>query len=270
MTIDDMRQLQADAYSRPAAALVPYLLAAAQPANDGEKRALELVRGWDLLFTPESAGATIYFAWHSRLIPAIVGDELGDELMTVYQGAGFNATPMYTEMLKTPGSPWFDDVRTKDQVETRDDIIHRAFREAVADLAGRLGNNPAVWRWGRLHTAVFAHQPFGNSGIPLLMKLFNGKPVSLPGEAFTVDAMTPDRQNPFQVTFGVSQRMIVDLGDLARSLAVNSTGQNAQLFHRYRKDQTELWSRNEYRPMLFSRETVEKGGKERLRLAPKP
>ncbi len=269
VTVDDMRRFQADTYSLPAAALRPYLLAAVQPASPLERRVLELVRGWNLRFDRDSAAANVYFTWHSKLIPAIVGDELGDDLMKAYRGSGFNATPMYVEMMKTPEHPWFDDQGTKDKVETRDDIIVRAFREAVSDLSRRLGDNPDVWRWGRLHRAVFAHQPLGDSSIPPLIKVFNGKPVPLAGEAFSVDSMTPNRMNPYRVRFGVSQRLIVDLGDLSRSLAVNSTGQNALVFHRHRDDQTALWGRNEYRPMLFSREAVERGGKERLRLTPK-
>jgi penicillin amidase len=267
VTLDDMRRFQAETYSPPAAALRPYLLAAAQPANDRERKALDLVRKWDLRFNPESTGATIWFAWHSKLIPAIVGDELGDDLMKAYRPTGFNQTPMYVEMMKKPDTPWFDDRRTASKVETRDDIVRRAFSEAVADLGKRLGDNPAYWRWGSLHRAVFAHQPLGN--VPPLKKMFNGKPVALPGEAFSVDSMTPNRMNPFRVTFGVSQRLIVDLSDLARSLSVNSTGQNAQVFHRHREDQTELWSRNEYHPMLFTRDAVEKAGKEKLTLTPK-
>jgi penicillin G amidase len=266
VTLDDMRRLQAEVYSPPAAALRPYLLAAVQPAGDVERRALELIRSWDLRFTPESAAATIYFAWHAKLIPAIAGDEIGDDLAKDYRG--YNDTPMYIEMMKNPANPWFDDRRTKDKVETRDDIVRRSFHEAIEDLRKRLDDDPATWRWGRLHRAVFAHQPFGNSGIGPLMKLFNGKPVPLSGEAFTVEAQTPNRRNPYRVRFGVSQRMIVDLADLARSLSVNSTGQNAQLFHRHREDQTDLWSRHEYHPMLFAREAVAKAGKERLVLKP--
>jgi penicillin amidase len=269
VTLDDMRSLQADVWSPSAAALRPYLLAAAQPQTDPERKALELVRSWDLRFTPESAGATIFQAWHAKLLPDIVADEMGDDLMKAYRGFATNQTPMFTALMKTPDHPWFDDRRTKDKVETRDDIIRRAFREAVADLGQRLGDDPADWRWGKLHRAVFAHQPFGNSGIAPLIKLFNGKPVALPGAAFTVDSMTPNNMNPFRVTFGVSQRLIVDLADLGRSLAVNSTGQNAQLFHRHREDQTDLWSRGEYHPMLYGREAVEKAAKERLTLMPK-
>lgn len=265
VTLDDMRQLQADTYSPAAAELRPYLLAAVQPANERERRALDLLRRWDLRFTRDSAAATIYYAWHAKLIPDIVSDELGDDLMKLYRGSAFNQTPMYIEMMKTPAHPWFDDRRTRDRVENRDDVIRRAFHEALEDLTKRLGDDPVAWRWGRLHTTVFAHQPLGNSP---LKGLFNGKPIPLPGEAFTVDSLTPNRMNPFRVGFGVSQRLIVDLGDLARSLAVNSTGENMQLFHRHRDDQTELWSRNEYHPMLYGREAVKKAAREKLTLTP--
>jgi len=270
VSLDDMKRLQAETWSPPAAALRPYLLAAVQPAGDRERQALELVRRWDLRFTPESAGAALYYAWYSHLLPGIVGDEVGDDLWPVYQGFVRNATPMFVELMKVPNSPWFDDRRTQGQVETRDDIVRRAFREAVAELAQRLGGDPAGWQWGKVHTAVFAHQPFGNSGIAPLIKLFNGKPVPLAGEAFTVEAMTPSRPDPYRVIFGVSQRLIVDLGDLSRSLSINSTGQNAQVFHPHREDQTDLWVRNEYHPMLFGRAEVEKAAKDRLTLTPAP
>ena len=266
VTVEDVRRLQGDIYSTAAADLRPYLVAAIQPADDRERKALDLVRNWDLRFTRDSAGATIYYSWHSKLIPDIVVDEIGDDLLKIYRGSAFNQTPMYLAMMKNPANPWFDDRRTPDKVETRDDIIRRAFRETLDDLTKRLGDDPTSWRWGRLHTTLFAHQPFGNSP---LRSLFNGKPVSLPGEAFTVESLTPNRVNPFRIGFGVSQRLIVDLGDLSRSLSVNSTGQNMQLFHRHRDDQTELWSRNEYHPMLYTRDAVEKAGKEKLTLKPR-
>ncbi len=268
-TLDDMRRIQADVYSLPAAGLRPYLLAGAKPADDRERRALDLVRRWDLRFTTESAGATVYFSWFGHLIPDIVGDELGDDLMKEYRPFGNTAATMFTEMMKDPRNPWFDDQRTKDRVETRDDIVQRAFREAVADLARRLGPDPADWTWGRIHTALLAHQPLGNSGIAPLIRLFNGPAVPLPGEVFTVDAMTPNHNDPYRVAFGVSQRLIVDLGDLGRSLAVNSTGQDAQLFHRHRADQTGSWSRNEYHPLLLDRAAIEKAGEETLTLEPR-
>jgi penicillin amidase len=268
VTLDDLRRFQTDTYSVVAEALRPHL-AAVKPENDLQRRALQQVQSWDLRFTPGSPGATVYYAWYSHLLPAISGDELGQEFMDQFRAFTFAQTPVYVSLMNTPSSPWFDDKRTPGKVETRDDIVRRSFGEAVAFLAGKLGDDPADWRWGRMHTAVLTHQPFGNSGIPPLMRLFNGKAVPIPGEAFTVNAGTPAPRRPYRVLVGVAQRMLVDLNDLGESLAVNSTGQSGHLFHRHREDQIPLWSRGEYRPMLFHREAVDRGAAERLTLTPR-
>ncbi|HSK79192.1 MAG TPA: penicillin acylase family protein [Thermoanaerobaculia bacterium] len=266
VTVDDMKRLQADDYSLAAEKLRPYLLSV-QPENGLQKKALEQVKAWDLHFAVDSPGAAIYYAWYWTLLPEIVGDELGEEFAEL-RGMMFGQTPLYIRVMGDPKNPWFDDKRTAGKTETREDIVARSFGKAVAMLSERLGDDPADWRWGRLHTAVLTHQPFGNSGIPPLIRMFNGQAVPLPGEAFTVNAETPAPRRPFLVTFGVSQRLIVDLKDLTRSPAVNSTGQSAHLFHRHREDQIPLWSRVEYRPMLFGKEAVEKGAAERLTLEP--
>ena len=141
----------------------------------------------------------------------------------------------------------------------------------MAELVARLGGDPAEWRWGRLHTAFLAHEPLGESGIAVLERLFNGKPVPLPGEAFSPDANSPslDPAHPYRSGFGVTQRQILDFRDLSRSLTVNSTGQSGQLFQPHREDQIELWSRGKYRTLPFSREAVEAATRERLTLVPR-
>ncbi|HEY3570222.1 MAG TPA: penicillin acylase family protein [Thermoanaerobaculia bacterium] len=267
-TLDDMRRIQADVYSEPAAALRPYLLAV-QPANPLQAQALDQVRRWDLRFTPESPGATIYLAWSRALIDDTYGDELGDELMNEFRGTAVNQLPRLVEMMADPRNPWFDDKRTTAKVETRDDVVRRALADAVALLSPRLGNDPAKWQWGKLHKAVFVHRPLGNSGIGFLMKLFNGGPVPVGGEGATVSSVAANGRRPYIGQFGTSQRMIVDLADLGRSLVVNGTGQTGQLFHRHREDQIPLWRDHRYRPMLFAREAVEKAAEDRLTLAPR-
>ncbi|HKV10348.1 MAG TPA: penicillin acylase family protein [Thermoanaerobaculia bacterium] len=266
VTVDDMKRLQADDYSLVAEKLRPYLLSV-QPEDDLQKKALEQVRAWDLHFDVDSPGAAIYYAWYVTLLPEIVSDELGEELAE-FRGLMFGQTPLYIRVMGNPKHPWFDDRRTAGKTETREEIVQRSFGKAVNLLKERLGDNPDYWRWGSLHTALLVHQPFGNSGIPPLMKLFNGQPVPLAGEAVTVNAETPAGRRPFVVTFGVSQRLIVDLKDLTRSPAINSSGQSAHLGHRHREDQIPLWGRVEYRPMLFGKEAVEKGAAERLTLEP--
>lgn len=267
VSLDAVRRLQADTHDLLAQDLVPYLLAA-RPAGDLEFRALAAVEQWDLAYQPDRVGATVFQAWHGFLLRNLVADELGEELMERYATIPLQQTSVTAELMARDGSPWFDD-RATPEVETREVIVQRSLSQAVAWLAQRLGDDVAAWRWGRLHTVSFVHAPLGQSGIGPLMKIFNTDPLPAPGGPFTVNAATPALSRPYAVVSGASQRFIADLGDLARSLAVNTTGQSGHAFHRHRADQVELWLEVGYRPVLHARETVAAAAEGTLLLRPR-
>ena len=165
------------------------------------------------------------------------------------------------------------DERAEDGVEealaeARDEIVTQALSQAVAELEGAFGTSPDTWTWGRVQTAAFAHAPFGLSGVAPLEKIFNSDPVPAPGWEGAVNLAGSDPAKPYRVAFGVSQRFLADLADLGRSQAVNSTGQSSLVFHRHREDQAPLWSSGRYRPVLASREAVDREAEARLVLTP--
>jgi len=260
-------QIQTETFSIPAESLRPYLIAM-EPENELQRKALEEVRSWDLRFTEDSVGASIYYVWYWHLIPNIVADELGDELMKELRGVALNQTPMFVRMMSQPNSPWFDDRRTQ-AVETREDIIRKSFVDALSWLTEHDGQDPAAWTWGRLHTISFTHQPLGQSGIGLVDWVFNSKTIPVPGEAFSVNATLPSMSRPFGVVFGVSQRLLVDLSDLERSESVNSTGQSGQAFNRHRDDQIPLWKQAGYHALPFGEGSVQAHAASVLTLNPR-
>ncbi|MFL5665254.1 MAG: penicillin acylase family protein, partial [Ktedonobacteraceae bacterium] len=65
-----------------------------------------------------------------------------------------------------------------------------------------------------------------------------------------------------------AQRVIIDLNDFNRSLAVHTTGQSGHLFHPHREDFVALWQKIEYHPLLYERECVEVHAEARLILNP--
>jgi len=269
VTVDTVRTLQGDVTSIPARVLAARL-AALEPAGDREAKALALLDGWDGRVTTDSAAAALYQVWFYQLWPAIFEDELGEELATTYRQLGISQVPVLIALMDQPNSPWFDDHRTP-AVEDRDAILRRALDKALDWLdehtEGGAGA-PDTWRWGAFHTMTFAHAPLGSSGIKPLEWIFNSATYPVGGDVFTVDEGMPDFRNPFRMVFGPSQRFIADLGDLSRSLAVNSTGENAQAFHRHREDQVKLWASLDYHPVLAGRDAVEAAAESTLRLVP--
>jgi penicillin amidase len=266
VTVDDIKSLHAQTYCLPAEALRPYLQAV-QPASDLETAALELVKAWDLLNEADSKGAAVYQVWYWFLVRETLGDELSADLLSSYLTYDTSHVPMMVGLMSQADNTWFDDTSTT-QRETRDDIVRRSFSAAVSWLAKNLGSKPDQWKWGRLHTKTFVHQPLGQSGIGIIERLFNTKAIPARGDNFTVDAAWFDYAQPFSMSGGVSQRLIVDLGDWGNSLSVHSTGQSGQLFHPHRADMVRPWQNVEYHPLLFSRADAEARAEGTLTLSP--
>lgn len=266
LTLERAREIQLDTFSALARDLRPYLLAV-EPAGELESAALEQVEAWDLRFDPDQAGAAVFAAWVRALRPGIFEDEIGAELAKSVGPLIYGQTDMLTALMARPRDPWFDDRRTP-AVETRDEMVRKAFSEAVQELAGELGDEPGNWSWDRAQTAAFAHVPLGLSGLAPLEWIFNSRTVPAPGWEGTVDLAGADPAKPYRIVFGVAQRFLADLADLDRSLAVNSTGQSSLPFHRHRDDQAALWSDGRYHPVLANREAVDREAEGRLVLAP--
>jgi len=266
IAIKEMRDIQAQTYSLPAQALRPYLLAV-EPEDDLQKRALAQVASWDLYNEADRAGASIYQAWLWFLIQNTLGDELGGGLMGEYLGYSSIHMPLVIELMSRPDSPWFDDITTP-RVERRDDIVRRSLSDAVSWLVERYKDEPQRWKWGRLHTMTFIHQPLGRSGIGLLERFFNSEPIPARGDNFTVDAASFSFIDPFTMNHGASERLIVDLSNLDSSLSVHTTGQSGHLFHPHRGDFISMWQEVKHHPMLFSRESVKAKAEAALTLRP--
>ena len=266
LTREEMAEIQGDTYSLAAEALRPYLLAAA-PEDDLEARARGLVESWDLRYEADRAGASVFFVWQWKLLSAIAADEVGEELMKDLEYTALFEHPTLDRWLARAEDPWYDD-RATEAVEGRSDVVERSLGEAVAWLARRYGDDPEEWRWGRLHPMAFAHMPLGQTGIGLVDGIFNSTPVPSRGGPATVFSTHPSLDRPFAVVSGTSQRFLADLADLDRSLAVNSTGQCAHLFHRHREDQVALWQDVEYHPVIFSRADAEAQAEGILTLSP--
>jgi penicillin amidase len=266
-TLESSAQLQGDTYHLPAEALRSFLLSV-PPRDDREREALQAVTAWNLRADPDQTGAAIYQAWYRFLVQDLVGDELGADLTRRYLEYYWVHGPVMARLLAAGDSPLFDDRGTPER-EDREAIVARSFYRAVEWLAAELGPQVSDWRWGRLHTLTFRHRPVGLAEVPLLSRLFNGPTLESPGgDRFTVNVawFTLYDDHPFGADAGAAQRLLVDVGEWDRALAINSTGQSEHLFHPNRSDQTPLWHQLEYIPLRFSRAAVEEAAVHTLTL----
>ena len=266
LTVDDFRDIQADTLSLHAKALVPLLIQHARPESDAERRAIEMLRGWDFDADADSAAEPIFQAWFLRLAAALAGDELGPAILDDYRGRFSYTTRFVTNTLTAGGGAWCDDVTTPGP-ESCEQAITRALREGVADLTERLGADMARWRWDAVHRAVFPHQGLDSIGPlrPLLSR-------SIPnvGDWSTVNVGTVLVDRPYTQEAVPGYRQIVDLSPANNSRFIDAVGQSGHFLSRHYDDFMTDWRDVRDRKMRMTRAEIDEGALGRLVLTPEP
>jgi len=158
LTVDDMRDIQADVYSISAEKLMPYLVALEPEGWLQERVMRDLLKPWDYYLSADSAAASVFEVFYWKLVEHTFQDELG-ELYPTYLEMGNYHRPLLERLVEEPDNHWWDDVST-DVRETRDDIYRAAFADALKYLGRHYGDLHTLWRWDKMHTAHFDH-PLG-------------------------------------------------------------------------------------------------------------
>jgi penicillin G amidase len=264
-TIATMQMIHGDNKNLSAEELRPYIeeLDMGTPAYNQVR---DWMLDWDYDMDSESQPAGLYTYFWRELVQTLFNDQLGD-----IEEAGIGNQTMYAtyRLLDQPENPWWDDIHTSDAVETRDEILIRAFRTAVDRITTERGIDRTNWAWGQLHTATFVSNPLGLSGIDVIEGLVNRGPFETSGGDGIVNATGWDGPSgTFEVDTLPSMRMIVDLSNLARSQTIHTTGQSGHPFSPHYSDMIELWRTIQYHPMLWERDAVQAAAINTLILSP--
>ncbi len=256
LSVEDFRDIQADIYDIPASIFTPYALQVV-PSTAQEKQALEILKKWDFQDRADDPAPAIYNVFYVKLLKNILQDKLGEPLFNDYlraMGGSGDVHAIFMEgIMQDKDSAWFDDARTPDR-ESRDDIVKKSLADALAELSGKYGSDPAKWRWGDIHSTWFRHA-FGR--VPGLDAVFSRGPFPASGSRYTVDVAAFDYSNPYSVVAVPSYRQIIDWSDPDKSLAMHTTGQSGLAFSPHYSDMIPKWLNVEYHTMLFDRADVE-------------
>jgi penicillin amidase len=267
--VADVARMQMDNRNGMAPTLVPLLLGAKLSGRTAKAQAL--LAGWDYqqpadgaagsAAAKSSAAAAYYNAvWRhllSRLFDELPADRKPD--------GGDRWFEVVRALVNDPASPWW---AGNGKPQSREEVVAAAMRDAAAELSGRLGDDPAGWRWGALHQITVRNQTFGKSGIAPIEWLFNVGPAPASGGQSIVNATGWDVRAGYEVDWVPSMRMIVDLSNLDGSRWVQLMGQSGHAFSPHYSDQFELWRTGRTLPMRWDRATIAREARHELRLRP--
>ena len=221
-TAADFARMQVDVRSDFARQILPKLLTVPVPEETAQ-RAQALLRDWNGDMTMDAPQPLIFNAWMQQFY---------DLMLRKAEIARTDGGPMaeFVGFVLSPaGANWCSGDCAGD--------LHAALLAAVQALTVRFGSDPAAWRWGTAHPAVFAH-PMAR-GMPVLGPLTTFS-IPSPGDDTTVDRGGP-AHGSFTSVHGAEYRGVYDLGDLDRSLFVMAPGQSGNPLSRHAGDFLERW-----------------------------
>jgi penicillin amidase len=247
--LDDFARFQIDKFSIPGIEVI-HRLARLEPAGQRETRAIELMKSWDGLMTPDSIAASVYHAFVIRFAreftrAAIHDRDLSERWMDRASN-GFldhntSTWRWYSHLLslwdkgdeELIGRPWAE-------------LVADALRGALDDLEGTWGLDENEWRWGRVHKLDFPHALGGVN--PLLGRIFN-RSLEVGGGEETICQVASDPAKPDQAAWAPSWRMVADPVRPERSRWQAFTGQSGQAGSGYYDDVMERWLEGQNQPM---------------------
>ncbi|MEM1161999.1 MAG: penicillin acylase family protein, partial [Pseudomonadota bacterium] len=243
---DSLVALQNDTVSEMARSVLPLIARELWWRGSGNGAsnkavALELLREWTGEMNRHMPEPLIFSEWMRALTRRLVLDELGP----LYQEVP-GSRPLFVERVfrDIDGAGIWCDVNKTPESETCAEIAEAALEDALDTLERQYGSQIEAWRWGLAHKAVHRHQPFGFAG-PLHL-LFNIEHETSGGNFTLMRGLSSGRAPaPFENVHAAGLRVVFDLGDFDRSVAMISTGQSGHPFSQWYDHLADPWARGD-------------------------
>ena len=264
LTPEDMWKFQRDIKNLMAAKIVPVMVQALTSQPETAECAA-ILKEWDCSDSMDSPAPLIFQAIYNRFVYLTLKDELGEELAKTLLDVQYYWQERLENMVLTGTSQWFDDITTPDKKESRDDLLRIAGKQAVQELSGNLGSNPRSWEWGEVHRIDF-FSPLGQKG--LLRKLLGKGPYPMAGSAETLYRARFLPSKEYSVDLSAALRMVVDLSDSDKIMAVMPCGVSGRQFRTHTTDQIEPYMNGDVRYWWFSDKMIKEHGRDVLNLVP--
>jgi len=261
---EDHWRFQRDTVNLMAGKIAPLMIKALGNHPD-TKGLAEILSQWNFHDDPDLAAPTVFQAVYREFAFQVFKDELGEELAHTMLRNWYFWQERLQQLILEGKSVWFDDLATKDKVEGIEELFHRAATLIVPKLKVALGDDPARWLWGKAHTLDFV-SPIRREGIG--KEFLGGGSHPFAGSGETLHRGIYDFSNPFAATTTASLRMVADLSDDDKIMAVLPGGVSGRLFHPHYKDQIKAFINGEKKYWWFSDKAIQENMKSILLLQP--
>ncbi|MER8389318.1 penicillin acylase family protein [Mesorhizobium sp. M1380] len=236
ISIQNCMSLQCCVYSPLAARIIERVGILLPPKLDTP--ALRLLTGWDAHLEATSAAAAYFEIWLSK--------HLGPSIARL-EGADEKVLAILLPLDPPSVASWLEEAQPSESLALS---IEATMASAWAECVAAMGDHPAEWSWGSIHSLDLRH-PLQS----LTAEQWSFGPIALGGSSSTLN-YSSYRQNEFSVTAGPSVRIIIDVGSWDNSIFINNPGQSGLPNSCHYGDLSKYWQRGEYKPLLYSEQMV--------------
>jgi penicillin amidase len=241
-TADSLRYLQNDNYNLVAERVLPSLIPVLESYGTEETLpVVKLLKEWNKENNAHSVATSVFETWMGELRKWIWKDEFPDT-----DNVMFPLDDRTAELLvKHSSSKWFDDITTKDTVETMNDVVMGSFKATIDSLTKWHGTrNEKSWAWYNVK----------NTGVNHLVpsfKVFSRHTIENGGGAQIVNATT-SRTGP-------SWRMVVELDkEWPRAYGLYPGGQSGKPASKYYDNMIDDWAAGKLNALVFMKSKDQK------------
>jgi len=218
------------------------------------KEAIAILKSWNGSNNLNDVAPTIYNKWIYLYLKNTFQDELGTDGFKQFLGT-HSMKQMVARQISSKNSPWWDNITTKNKIETRSQIIALSFKQAVEALEKQSGYSVSNWKWGKVHTVEYQH-PLGK--LAVLRPFFNVGTFEVAGsnEVINNQFFNFTEDGNYNIKGGPSSRRIIDFSDIENSWGILPTGQSGNPFSTHYDDQSELYNTGKFRKMKLNKEEI--------------
>ncbi len=219
-----------------------------------EKEAITILKTWNGSNDLNSIAPTIYNKWIYLYLKNTFEDELGAVNFKQFLGTHI-VKQIIAKQIANKESVWWDNITTKNQKETRNQMVSKSYKEAILALEKQLGNSVSDWTWNKVHTVEHQH-PLGK--VTALRPFFNVGPFPVSGSTEVINNLFFDftDNGNYLVKGGPSTRRIIDFSDIENSWSVLPTGQSGNPMSEHYKDQAPLYNEGRFRKMKLNKAEI--------------
>ena len=262
-SVDDHWNFMRDTKNLMAEKIAPVMAGILKKYPDTKKLG-EILSSWDYLDDVDKAAPSIFQSVYRNFAILVYKDELGEELTSVMLGNWYYWQEKLLKKVLEGDFAWFDDVLTPKK-ETMDDLFHQAALKTMKEFAETIGNKPEEWLWGKIHKLEFVstirQKGFGKS-------LLGGGSHEFGGSGETLYRGYYKFNKPYDAFVTASLRMVADLGDDDKVVAVLPGGTSGRLFNRHRTNQIDSFINGGKLYWWFSDKEIKKHSEHELILNP--